>query len=207
MKNLRMKKRAVCTGFTLVEVSVATAIVAILAFALVSTLQMGDHTIDTVQDVTEVNAESREVMRRLIEDFQVTNDSRITVQVLPDNNHQVTFMMPIELSGNLTWGVFDEGLGANPDQQTQENWKVRYTTFNVIEPDGINRQLVRQILDLTDTVQLQETVVEYVRNGTDNPPGFQMVKNGDMWEVTLSTFGEEADDPANVLDFQVWARN
>ena len=208
MNVFRRKDRARPPGLSLIEVSVASTVFLILEYALVGSLQMGKKSTDTVIRVAVENENLRKANHDLVKDLSVASDASITVETLADNNHRVTFMLPIEVGGNMTWGVWDPALGADPVSQTKENWNVRYTVVTV--PDGsggTTRRLMRQILDLGGLVQLEKPIADGLRSGNDDPPGFRVVKPGIMWQLSVSTIGEEASDKAKTATFDIWPRN
>jgi len=168
---------------------------------------MGNHSSKTVIDVSKGNDELRDAHRTLVNDFQITSDSRITINTLPDGNHQATFMLPIEVAGNMAWGVYDKSLGTTAATQNRENWNIRYTVYSVIEGSGAILILSRQILDDAMVLQQEDVVAKHLRKGTDIPPGFRVVKNGEMWEIQLSTIGEEACDQGRKVELHVRTRN
>jgi hypothetical protein len=198
-----MKGRASSKGLTFMEVVAASAVSMVLGYALIGMVTMGNTTQATVSQVAEENDQLRTANKELMKELQVANSATMTITTLQDNNHEVTFMTPVEVSGNPAWGVRDFSLGPDPTSQTRENWKFRYTVQNV----NNCRKLVRQILDDMDVVQREEVIAENLRSGSDNPPGFQMVQAGEMWELTIGTLGEDASDPGRRVIFHVLLRN
>lgn len=194
-------------GFSLIEVVMASAIVTILIYAFAGAANMGNNSATVVNQVADENEREREAVSSLLDDFLITSDALIDVVPLADSNHQATFQLPIEVGGNMKWGVWDPDLGPDTASQTKEDWKIRYTV-RTVNIDGENvRVLARQILDETETLQLERFVAERLRSGTETPPGFSVIKSGDMWEIKVSTTGKKSCDPGRKVEFHVWPRN
>jgi hypothetical protein len=130
------------------------------------------------------------------------------VTTLADGNHEMTFMQPIVAGGVMGWGVFNRAYGPDPEDQNKEDWQIRYTVESIPLGDGdFNRRLVRQILDEESEVQEQEVVIEGLRSGLQNPPGFSVIEVGDVWVVNVHTVGPHENSTGKGAEFHVRMRN
>lgn len=199
--------RSQTTGLSLIEVMVSCTICAVIGYGILGLIDMGESSRETVSMVSGENQDLRDSNNRLMNDFQATSDSQVTVESLADSNHQITFMVPVTIGGNPTWGARDQSLGTDPESQSRENWRVRYTVKQVVDGSGgINRQLVRQVLDTGDIVQIERVVAEGLKSGLEVPPGFSVVKIGDMWQLSMATVGKDGCEGRKV-EFHVRTRN
>lgn len=195
-------------GFTLLELTIAAGILGVLGYSLSLAVKMSRDSQRTVTRVAQESRTKRESIAQLIQDVRESTDTRITVTVLGDNNHEVTLQQPIEIAGVLGWGVYDRELGPAAVDWSRTDWSVRYTVRQVVGPAGAPvRQLVRRILDDGFAMQREEVLVEGLRDGNDVPPGFRMVQVGDVWEISLATDGENANSSGQLSDFHVRPRN
>jgi len=195
-------------GFTLIETTVALTIFAALGYGLAIVVGLGQHSQRAVTRMAAEDRSMRAATKALMEDLRVSSDSTITVTVLADGNHQVRLMLPIDVAGAATWGVYDRMLGSDATAWNQAGWHVQYTVRDT--PAGgtaINKQLVRQILDTTDTVRRETVLADGLRGGATAPAGFQMIKTGLVWQLTLSTVGK-VEGKAGIREvFHVRTRN
>jgi len=196
------------SGFSLVELTVALALFALVGYALLCAIDSGRDCHQAVMRAVSDNEMIRETAGGLRNELRVSSDDVITVETLGDLNHQVTFMLPILVGGALAWGVYDQAYGADEELRTKEDWSVRYTSRMVTMGPGPQvRALVRQILDDEGEVFEEEVLVPELRGGDENPPGFTMIKSGDLWEITITTVGRVAATPGARAAFHVRTRN
>ena len=196
------------SGFTLVETAVSLAIFSALGYALAIVVDVGDRSQRTVERVASEDRSLRTATSSLVEELRTTSDATIAVATLPDGNHQVRFQQPIDVGGNFGWGVLDRTLGSDPASQNRAGWSIQYTVRTVVAADGqVDRQLVRQVLNDALVVQRQTVLAAGLRRGDQNPPGFRMVRSGDVWEVQISAKGQVADQAIIEGMFHVQARN
>ena len=194
MSHSRVRTRC---GMTVVEMSISLMIFAVLGGAVLQTVDLSHDSHSAVADVVADNETLREAAKSLGLDLRLSADTRITVTQLADENHEVTFQVPV-LDGNvLSWGVSADYLGLGEGDEV--DWSLRYT---VEEANG-ERTLVRQILDDADVLQIEEVIAEGLRSGAEDPPGFQVEQIGDIWEITLSIDGNGVRSE----EFHVWMRN
>ena len=191
-------------GFTLIETTVALTIFAALGYTLSIVAALGKHSQTTITGLAVEDRSLRDATRDLIEDLRTSSDTTITVTTLADGNQQVKFMQPIDVAGVSTWGVYDRMVSGTP----AANWHVQYTVKNVALGGGaIDKQLVRQVLDDTDTLKRETVLADNLRSGNPAPPGFQMVKVGLVWQITLSTQGKVEGKSGIREVFHVQTRN
>lgn len=194
-------------GFTLLESIVSLAVFSVVGYALTLAFGAGTNAEHSVSQTAGQERLLRGTTEMLADELRASNDARITVATLADGNHSVTFMTRIQVGTTLAWGVHDRFLGSTDAQQNRANWSLRYTVVSVVSGGTTTRRLVRQVLDNALAVQRQDVVLERVRNGTANPAGFRVVKQGSMWVVTISTDGESAAEEGMRVVFHVQARN
>ena len=197
------KRARRASGFTIIESMVSLAIFGVVGYALAVVVDVGNHSQQTVIRTAAQGRALRSATTCLTDELRSSSDAQITVTVLGDGNHQVRFMMPIEVAGAMTWGVHDKTLGQDPADQDRPGWFIQYTVRTV----GANRQLVRQVLDNALVVQREHVITDGLRSGADVPPGFRMVRNGAMWEITLSTVGSTDGEAGIRAVFHVQTRN
>lgn len=201
-------RRTAASGYTLLEMMVALTIFSVVGYALTVAIDVASHSQKTVMRVTAEDRGLREATAFLIDELRTSSDATITIAVLADGNHRIRFQMPIDVAGAAVWGVHDRKLSPVLAQQTRQGWFVQYTVRALPAVNGvINRQLVRQILDAAFTVKRETVILDGLRRGTDVPPGFKMVKVGDLWELTLSTVGEINGKVGMRTVFHVQTRN
>ena len=196
------------SGFTLLETMIALTLFAILGYGLAIVVNVGNHSQATVVAVSAEDRSLRSSCTTLIDELESSGDTQITVTPLPDGNHQVQFLQPIEVAGAMDWGVYDRTLGPNPASQNRSGWSIRYTVRDQAAGNGsIVKQLLRQTLDTAGAVQREKVMVEGLRSGAPAPAGFTMIKQGSVWELTLSTINQFQGKQGLREVFHVHARN
>jgi type II secretory pathway component PulJ len=207
-RSARASRRPSRAGFTLVEALVSVSIFSVVGYALAVALDVGHDSQRTVIRIAEDDRSLRESTRKLVDELRSTAEATITVTVLPDGNHELRLMQPIDVAGVAEWGVFDRTLGPDAASQNQAGWWIRYTVRD--DPGGgaaAEKQLVRQIVDENLVVQRERVLAQGLRDGDDVPPGFSVVQQGDVWEVSFSTEGETEGTTGIREVFHVRARN
>jgi hypothetical protein len=195
-------------GLTLVESMVGITLFAILGYALSVAVSISNHSQQMVINVSAEGRDLRGTTQTLMRELRSTADGRITITVLPDFNHQVDFMMPIDVAGAATWGVYDRSLGPDAATQNRLDWIVRYTVRDVISANGnVDKQLVRQIIDDLGAVQRTKILATALRPGGVAPAGFRMVRVGAVWEITLTTNSQGEGQAGIRTVFHVRTRN
>ncbi len=208
MNRARLSASRSRAAFTLMELTIAAGIMGVLGYSLSLAVKMSRDSQRTVSRVARDSRTTRDSIAQLIKDVRETTNTRITVTVLGDNNHEVQLQQPLEIGGVLGWGVYDRTLGPTDVDWSRTDWFVRYTVRSVVGPTGAQvRQLVRRILDDGFVVQREEVLVEGLRSGNDVPPGFRMVQVGDVWEISLATDGVNATSAGQLSEFHVRPRN
>jgi prepilin-type N-terminal cleavage/methylation domain-containing protein len=184
---VRPPLRTARSGLTLIELTVAMTIFAVLGYSLMSALSLSNNSRAAVEGMVEENEELRAGAGAVTDDLRVSSDARIDIAELADENHEVTLQLPIVIGGVLDWGVPAHAVGA-PGATDHQDWVVRYTVSTGVDEHGApERALVRQLVDAAGLVQKQEELVHGLTKGSDASPGFRLEKTGDVWEVTLST--------------------
>lgn len=191
-----MKQRR--AGFSLVETVIAMGGFLVVAYALVVTLDIGRDTEQLVRTGAVQNREIRAASRRLVDELRSSRDSAISVTTLADGNHELTFMVPIQLAGVNSWGVYDRSLGSDEASQNHEDWQIRYT----VDAQG---RLVRQLIDEQAAVQTQAVVAQLATS--DAAPGFQVEDSGDVWVITITRASSSTQGSGEVEVFHVQTRN
>jgi hypothetical protein len=184
-----------------VESAVGLTLFSVVGYALLLAVDVGHNSQRVVMNLAEEDRALRASTSVLIDELASSSDGTITVTELADGNHCLRFMLPIEAGGVATWGVYERGV-------PELNWSVQYTVRSTVEgPGDVRRELVRQVVDDLGAVQRTDLLAENLRSGTQDPPGFRVVQNGAMREVTLSTDGL-TDGKAGIEEvFHVRTRN
>jgi prepilin-type N-terminal cleavage/methylation domain-containing protein len=203
-----MKQNHRSAGFTLLEMSIALSIFAVVGYGLAVAVDVSrDSQITVIRRVDE-NRTLRTSVATLVDELRVSADAQVTVAALPDGNSRLRFMVPVAVGGASTWGVFDRRLGADAASQNRAGWTLQYTVRDGVGVDGrLNRQLVRQVLDDAFEVQREDVIADGLRSGNDAPPGFRVAMNGDVWEITFSTVGQRTGEAEITEQFHVHPRN
>lgn len=162
-------------GATLIELVTATVIFTVLGTTLLTALRVATGSRETVSAVISENETQREVGTLLMDELKMTSEALLTVTPMAGGNHQVDLQLPIDVGGVADWGV-----------DGQSGWQVRYTVRALAGPP-VNRQLVRQVLNVAGVVQSEEVMAEGLADGAEDPPGFQVTQVGAVWEVVLTT--------------------
>jgi len=194
-------------GFSLVEVTVAMSIFSVIGYGLFAAVETSNGSQRAVSSAVAKNETMRSMKSIMADELKLAADDNITVVTLSDNNHQVTFMHPIQLAGSLGWGVFDPSLGPTEAEQNLPNWQVRYTVDSVVQSGNVNRRLVRQVLDDSGAIQNTDVLIEGLKGGGAIPPGFSVTRAGDMWEVQVTLIGTTNGGHGGGVSFHVKTRN
>ncbi len=108
----------------------------------------------------------------------------------------------------MTWGAYDATWGPNPDEESEEDWWIRYTVQDFMDEDAAPRKrLVRQVLNAAMEVQEQDTVATKLRVGTGANPGFHVNQTGDVWVIEVYLEGPLAGSLGEGAAFNVRVRN
>lgn len=207
MRMLRRNQRRNRRGFSLIEVTMAVSIFGVIGYGLFAAVDAGNNSQRAVASMVSRTQSMRAANATLAAELKLGTDSSIDVVVLPDNNHQLTFMHPIELAGALGWGVFDPTLGPTEAEQNRTDWKIRYTVDSVIVGGVTNRRLLRQVLDDTGAIQDTDVLVEGLQDGAAVNPGFSVTRAGDMWAVQVTLAGATGGSNGGGVSFHVKTRN
>lgn len=192
---MKLTKRS---GFTLLELSISTVILAVVGYSLTTAVKLGNDSNSTVTQVANESRGQRKSITQLIDDLRMTTNTRITITTASDGNSQVQLQMPIEVAGALVWGVRDRRLGDSEDTWNQADWTVRY----VVDDED---QLVRRVVDLNGATRLEDVLDDDLLEGVGTP-GFRMVQAGEVWQVNLATQrGDQGTVSRN--EFHVRTRN
>ncbi len=194
-------------GMTLIEFAVSSAIFSVLALAMAGMLEVGSASEEGVVTNSGRNRGIRRVQDFLVRELRASSDSRIQVNTLPGGNSVLTFSYPVRSGGSVGWGVRDKRLGSTMDERNKLGWRVRYTVVPKVKNHRVDRLLVRQVLDSFDKVVTSRVLARHLRAGTENPPGFKVVKTGAVWKIVVSTYGERDGTGKRMATFQVLARN
>ncbi len=192
-----MRRRATPRGgFTLLEVSVATAILAVVGYTLAGAIEMGSSSQRLVTASSSANSATRASSAILVEELGLCQSASLTLTELPDGNDEIELRLPITVDGDPEWGVSDPLLG------THAGWRLRYTV--VVGADG-NKQLVRQIVGDLNQVRTSDVIVP--RLIPEQGMGFDVTPAGDVLQVTISTLGHAGAVHGEEMRFDVLTRN
>jgi len=167
------------SGFTLLELSISTVILAVVGYSVSAAVKLGNDSNATVMQVASDSRGQRKSITQLIDDVRMSTNTRITITTAINGNSQVQLQMPIEVAGALAWGVRDRRLGEDEDAWNQADWIVRY----LVDDDG---RLVRRVVDLNGATRLEDVLDDDLLEGVGTP-GFRMVQAGAVWQVNLAT--------------------
>lgn len=203
-----MRPRAHRSGFTLVEVLVALTLFSVLGYAVLLALGVGRSSSGAVEDLADESHSVRVASSALQDDLRATNVAHVAIDTLADGNHAVRLQVALDAGGTVAWGVHERALGATAAAQDRAGWFVRYTVVDAAAGGGATeKQLVRQVVDDTGAVRAARTLVRGLRPGASAPRGFGLVRQGGVWEVTLSTVSLHAGQPGMRVVFHAQSRN
>ena len=208
MRMQRVSKRRSRAGFTLLESMVAITLFAIIGYALTVAVSIGNHSQKMVLNMASEDRSFRSATMKLMQELRATRDDRIVVTDLGDGTSQLDFPQPIDNAGVADWGVYDRTLGTTAALQNRPNWFVRYTVRDVVAGNGnVDKQLVREVVDDLAVVQKLKVLVHGLRPGNVAPAGFQVIQQGAVWQVTLSTNSQGEGQAGIRTVFHVQTRN
>jgi hypothetical protein len=173
------------SGFSLIEVAAATVALGsigyVLSFALKAAADSQREITTRASDHRVVRAASRDLLDQL---SMAGEDTIAFAQAIPvgeANETALRFQVRIEEGSVATFGVLHLGV-------PRTGWSVVYA---VEEPSGASdtRRLVQRLEDEAGVQQSSTIVARGLRADDAVPPGFRVVKAGDLWEITLSTEG------------------
>lgn len=120
----------------------------------------------------------RSASRALIDELSLASDDTITVTNSAGQGTGTTslaFRQRIEDDGTAGFGLVHLGV-------PHADWSLVYAV-------SASGELVRQVTDEEGVVQTSAVVTKGLRGAGEDPPGFRVVKAGDLWEITLATEG------------------
>lgn len=194
-------------GFSLLEIMVATTIFSVVGYALSAAMNMAKNSHAVVVRAVSDNGSLRDGLTAVSDDMQTAGEESIEVVQLEGGNSSVDFMHPIDVAGELSWGVYDRKFGETEEEHNHDGWRVRYTVDSQAGPQGVTRTLLRQVLNEEQVLQSEETLLSGLRSGTSNPPGFRVAKAGYMWEITITMTGYTEDGRGRGALIHVRTRN
>ena len=195
------------SGMTLLETLLTLLVFSVIGGALALATRAGQETERAVTDESNRNRALRSAARLLTDELRSSSDAQISVTALPDGNDTLRFMVPMQDDTALGWGVHERTLGGDEAQPDRTGWSLRYTVEIAGTGKQATRRLVRQVLDASQAVQRQQVVIERLRAGTDDPPGFTVRRRGALWEITLAADARRGRDRVIHEVFHVRARN
>lgn len=189
------------SGFTLVEMMLVAGIFGIVGYALMGAVEMGHDSSSQVIGKTRSSSELRGSAGDLSNDLSMANNASVVVNTLPDGNQEVELMQPVGNGPTPAWGVEDPKLGSNP------GWKLRFTVAGVQQPGGLDRQLVRQVVDDTGQVRAARILAHGLSGGAGQPPGFTCAWTGSVWVVTVRKRPSQSSHQGEEMSVHVRSRN
>lgn len=178
-------------GFTLVEVMIASAILAVVGFGITQGLDLAQGSHDTVNKTAGDNKDLRDSFKLMREELKSSRDALITVGASADGNANVAFQVPVDGGGAAAWGAFERRLGSTAADWNCQDWRVVYT----VEANAVGTNvLYRRLFDAGGDQRFEEELASNVRPGDHaDGPGFQMSQVGDVWVLTLTLEEQEGN--------------
>ncbi len=198
MRTIRNSSRT--SGFTLIELSISTVILAVVGYSVSIAVKMGNDSNSTVMQVASDSRTERKTMSALMDDVRMSSNARITATTDLHGNSLVQIQQPIEVDGGFVWGVRDRRLGGDEASWNQENWTIRYAV-------DANGRLVRRIVDTNDVTRLEDVLADDVIDGGGGATGFRVVRSGDVWQVNVATRRGASGEVVSETEFHVRTRN
>lgn len=184
-------------GFTLLELTISSAILAVVGYSVSVALELGHESSITVQETAQLARAERRTISTLVDDVRSSTNARISVVADVDGNTDMRLQQPIEVAGALTWGVRDRRLGSDEADWNQADWNVRYLV------DGDDR-LVRRVVDAAGATRFEDVLADDLRT---DAAAFRVVQVGEIWEVSITTRRGEDGSAFSTSEFHVRARN
>ncbi len=198
-------------GFSLLELIVTMAISTVVMGAVVMISKSGQDSSATIVKEGQKVRDLRRAANLISKDLRQAGSGTLTVTTLGDGNNSIVFKKPISFSaGAVTWGVFDRSLGNSPSARNKANWAYRYTVIPVTLKGGIvDRQLVREFLDSSLSLQKRQVVAHFLRDGNGANPGFSVTPSGILWKVRIATQRPKSvgEGAIQKIEFDVALRN
>ncbi len=176
-----MDGRAARGGFTLVEVMIASALVAVIALAVVVLATSSNNAVTTAQESTDSNFSLRQALGRISNDLRQSSPPAITI--VPGTDYDsVDLQMPVSYTGStITWGA--SGIAG---------WHVQVLV------DGDYGHLVRRVVDSAGTrTTADEVLARNVDASFEGFKGFSVVTDNDgLYQVSLRVVAQSGHGPA-----------
>lgn len=182
-------------GFSLLEVTVGTAAFATIGYVLLVAVKASTDSQAAIAQRASENRVVRSASRALIDELALASDDTITVTSSSGGGTgtaSLAFRQRIEDGGTAGFGLMHLGV-------PRSDWSLVYA----VNESG---ELVRRVTDEQGVVQVSGVVASGLRGAGEDPPGFRVVKAGDLWEITLATEGAGNRDGIEEV-FHVRARN
>lgn len=203
-----LRRMGPSAGFTLLETMVVVAVLGVLTYSLGVTVSASQRSQLAVISVASEGRTLRTTFSTLVEELRASSSDTITVTELADKNHELSFMLPITVDGADGWGVYEPKLLADEHAGNEQDWRVQYTVVSQVDGSGgVTRSLWRRVVDADGNVQSSNRLIQGLRSGSEDPPGFQAVLTGDVWVITLSTEGVVDGKTSISAQFHVRPRN
>ncbi|MFN7589045.1 MAG: type II secretion system protein J [Planctomycetota bacterium] len=171
-------------GFTLVEIIVGVSLATFAGLAAITLLASSRDGASLTRRETMTTGWLRKVSQRLREDLAQCSTARLTVARDLDQNDVVTVQRPLASGGAApAWGAYD------PSQSAADRMREDCFTRYAVQRVGSDRQLVRQVLDGSDTLLHEEVLARGLADGRGAVPGLRVQAAGAMWRVTIGIAG------------------
>lgn len=188
-------------GFTLLEVTIASALAVLVGLSVVGLVMAGRDSAATARRQAASTSSLRAASVAMAEDLSQSQTARLSIVELADKNHQVTFQRPVaSAAGAVTWGAYDAKMPGGA--RLRANCSARYT----VRKDGDARNLLRQVLADDGTVVREEILVRDVATGSAAKPGLAIVRTGDVYQVTIGLAGSSGTN-GQAISFDVVLHN
>lgn len=159
-------------GFTLIEVAVALAILAIIAVVFGEVVISSTTSMDYLVTDNTSDMEIKRSLNTILNELRLSSNAVITLDTSDANFDTITFQTPDAYGSSVDWGASDSTGAWNA------NWSVRYTVAN--------GRLVRRVLNaLNNQVGSDEILARGIDSANGAVKGFQVTQNGPVVNVLI----------------------
>jgi prepilin-type N-terminal cleavage/methylation domain-containing protein len=183
-------------GLTLLEIIVATAVMAVLMTVLGNILVCSTRSVDALVVDSVSDQEIKKGLSRLINELETSASTVVAIDSSNASFDQVTFQTPGTYNGAISWGATDASAAWH------SLWTVRYKVSGGL--------LVRRVINSTgNQVGSDELLVRKVDDLSGGVKGFGVARIGQLVNITIrvrKTF-QDGKDYVRQYDSSVLLKN